>query len=457
MKLEIKPRFLSFIALALFGFLIAIVIVNPVTANTTQINHTLLNSNPLYFEQQGQQFYTKNNFLEAIEQWQQAAKIYTQQKNVISQVRVLNNLALAYQQIGSFKDARENLNQSHALLRNQAAQQENSAYLQVLAQTLNTQGILQLAQGEVAEASLTWQQATEIYQQVGDRAGVIRSSINLANALKTLGRYRRAYKVLTQVEQDLQQQPDSLLKAAALRSYGDILRLIGELKPAQQVLTQSLVIANKLGSLEDQVKALFALGNNSKANQSDRQALKYYQQALTICQQEPTCAAGNLSRQVNLALFKLFLNTENWQQAEELLPKIEFSLTNLVPNRTNIYQQISLAHSLLELKRKLQPKHLKLNKNISWQKIDSILADAAQKAQNISDIRAKIYILGLQGQVYEQQQQWSKAKKLTQQALLLAKTINAPEIDYLWQWQLGRIFQAEKKITPKRSQFIPKQ
>ncbi|MDJ0689886.1 MAG: CHAT domain-containing protein [Xenococcaceae cyanobacterium MO_188.B32] len=438
MKPKIKPHFVLIIALALFGFIIAIGI-NPIVANTVPINHTPLDKNPLYFEQQGKQLYTIKDFTGAIERWQQAAKIYAEQQDVIGHARVLTNLALAYQQIGSFEQAREQIDRSLSLLRTQAAGSENSAYLQVLAQTLNTQGILQLARGEVEEASITWQNATEIYQQVGDRTGVIRSSINLASALKNLGMHRRAYKLLTQVEQDLQQQPDSLLKAAALRNYGDILRLMGELKQARQTLNQSLVIARKLGSLEDRVKALFALGNNWHANKNARQALKYYQQALIVCRQEPTCRAGNLPLQVNLALLKLFLGTENWQQAKELLPKIESSLTNLSLDRTNIYQQINFAHSLLELKQK----QLEWTKNIPWQKIEFILADAAQKVENTSNIRAKTYILGLQGQVYERQQQWSKAEKLTQQALLLAQTINAPEIRYLWQWQLGRIFQAE--------------
>ncbi|MGK7936330.1 MAG: CHAT domain-containing protein [Xenococcaceae cyanobacterium] len=443
MKLEIKLRFLLFIALTLFSFVIAVVGINPVVANTTEVTEILGNENPSYVEEQGKQLYTINNFTEAIARWQQAAKIYAEQNNILGQARVITNLALAYQQIGNFEQARANINQSLSLLHSQTAPQKTNAYFQVLAQTLNNQGILQLAQGEEQQASMTWQNATEIYQQIGDRTGVIRSSINLVSALRSLGMYSHAYKVLAPVEQDLQQQPDSLLKAAALRSYGDILRLMGELQQAQHTLTQSLVIAEKLDSPQDQVKTLFVLGNNWQANKNDRQALKYYQQAATICQQEPTCAVGDLPRQVNLAIFKCFLETENWQQAEKLLPTLKSSLTNLPPNRTNIYQQIIFAHSLIKLQQKLPQEQFKQPKRISWQQIESILADAGQKAEITANKRAKTYILGLQGQVYEQQQQWSKAKKLTEQALLLAQTIDAPEISYLWQWQLGRICQAQ--------------
>ena len=445
MEFRIKPRFFSFIALALLGLLLSTIIVNPIFAKTPQIDHIIVDNKPALFEQEGKQLYTQDRLTEAIDVWQQAVTIYAEQNNLIGQARVLNNLALAYQQIGKPQQAKQSISRSLSILKSQSGDKDGQSHSQVLAQALNTQGILQLATGGVEEASITWQNAIEIYQQVGDRVGVIRSSINLASAFKTLGLYRRAYKLLTQVEQDLQQQTDSLLKTAALRSYGDILRLVGELQSAKQTLAQSLAIAEKLNSTKDRVKTLFAMGNTWRADNNNSQALKFYQQALNLCQQDQICAQTNLELQVNLALLKLFLNTENWQQAEKLLPGIQSSLTNLFPNRTNIYKQISFAHSLIELKQKSQQKQVKLKQSLSWHYINSILANGVQKAEILDDNRAKSYILGLQGQIYEYQQKWSSAQELTENALVLAQSLNAPEISYLWQWQLGRIWQAQKK------------
>jgi CHAT domain-containing protein len=48
--------------------------------------------------------------------------------------------------------------------------------------------------------------------------------------------------------------------------------------------------------------------------------------------------------------------------------------------------------------------------------------------------------------LYEQTQQWGIAQDLTQQALLLAQAINAPDIAYQWQWQLGRLLKAQGNI-----------
>lgn len=75
--------------------------------------------------------------------------------------------------------------------------------------------------------------------------------------------------------------------------------------------------------------------------------------------------------------------------------------------------------------------------------VAQILATAVQQAKSLGDQRAEAYALGNLGSLYEQAQQWSSAKDLTQQALLLAQSINAADIAYRWQWQLGRLLKAQ--------------
>ncbi|MEO1341673.1 MAG: CHAT domain-containing protein, partial [Cyanobacteria bacterium J06635_13] len=53
-------------------------------------------------------------------------------------------------------------------------------------------------------------------------------------------------------------------------------------------------------------------------------------------------------------------------------------------------------------------------------------------------------------QIKEELADWQSAQEYTSQALILAQSINAPEVSYLWQWQLGRISQA----LGERSQAI---
>ncbi|MEO1590660.1 MAG: CHAT domain-containing protein [Cyanobacteria bacterium J06632_22] len=77
--------------------------------------------------------------------------------------------------------------------------------------------------------------------------------------------------------------------------------------------------------------------------------------------------------------------------------------------------------------------------------VATLLRETQQAAQVLGDPRSESYALGSLGHVYEQAQQWSDAAALTQRALLISQGINAPEISYRWQWQLGRILKADSR------------
>jgi hypothetical protein len=66
--------------------------------------------------------------------------------------------------------------------------------------------------------------------------------------LRVLGFYQRVKDTLEQASQILQDQPESAIKAAGLLSFGDALRLVGDLGKSQEVLQQSLTISQQLQS-----------------------------------------------------------------------------------------------------------------------------------------------------------------------------------------------------------------
>jgi CHAT domain-containing protein len=49
--------------------------------------------------------------------------------------------------------------------------------------------------------------------------------------------------------------------------------------------------------------------------------------------------------------------------------------------------------------------------------------------------------------LYEKERDWTSAQKYTRSALLIARAIDAPDIAYQWQWQMGRILKAQKNNT----------
>ncbi|AFZ34186.1 Tetratricopeptide TPR_1 repeat-containing protein [Stanieria cyanosphaera PCC 7437] len=446
MQLNIKKRLILLLTLASIGLFTSLLGTNlPMIAQTLasyeQSQIATNASQTAIIEQQGKNYYTQGQWHKAIALWQQVVRSYASQEDFISQGRVLSNLALAYQQLGKWQQAQQSIKASFQLLKQIS---DNSTQKQrLIAQILNNQGILQLEQGQAEDAIASWQQATEVYQQLNDQEGVIRATINQANAFKALGLYHRAAKTLELLNQTLAQQPVSLLKAVSLRSYGDILRLVGELSQAKETVTKSLTIATQLKSLEDEAKARLSLGNIFWANDDYQKALESYQQGLLTCQASFVCGKSNLPVQINLAQFNLLLDTQFWHRASELIPEIRVSLANLPLSQTNVYKQISFANSLIKLRQKAQQEHKNSTNLPSWQEISQILELAIKKSQNLGSSRAESYAVGLLGQIAEFQQQWLKAENLTEQALMIAQTINAPEISYLWQWQLGRIVQAQ--------------
>ncbi|MGB5633158.1 MAG: tetratricopeptide repeat protein, partial [Waterburya sp.] len=305
-------------------------------------------------EAQGKYFYSIAQFQQAADSWQQAVGAYDNQ-DTLSQARVLSNLALAQSQLNHWSQATENINTGLDLLRNDS-RLGTSDKIRARAQILNNQGIIKLNQGRGEEAIAIWSQARDNYEQVGDELGVIRASINQAGAFKQLGLYRRALKTLTAVESSLVQQSDSLIKVAGLRSYGDILRLMGQVERSQKILEQSLTIASRLESSGEQVKIYLLLGNTYKANNPDK-ARELYQQGLETCQKQSNCLQTDLPLQIYLAKLNLLLKATNKQQETALISAIKTEFAHLPLNRANIDRKINFVHSLVELANRPKTKH----------------------------------------------------------------------------------------------------
>lgn len=379
--------------------------------------------------QQGRNLYEAERFHEASLVFQQASVAFKAQGDRIRQAMSLSNLSLVYQQLGQWSKASQAINQSLNLLQDTSTEQASRS--QILAQALDIQGRLELAQGKAELALNTWQQAAAIYAKIGDRTGSIRSHINSAQALQSLGNYRQAQKTLTEINQTLQHQPDSTLKATGLRSLGNVLRVVGDLEQSRKILQQSLEVATRMPSQSPQVisETWLSLGNTATAQQDTPAALNYYQQAAA------TSTSSTTRIQADLNQLRLLLADNQLNVAQALVPKIQAQIPNLPASRKAVYARINFAQSLMKLKAGQEVKE-----------IAQMLATAVQQARDLQDQRSVAYALGNLGGLYEQTQQFDSAQDLTQQALVISQAINVPDITYRWQWQLGRLLKAKGDI-----------
>jgi CHAT domain-containing protein len=391
--------------------------------NLLALKGSVLESNQSLL-QQSKTFYDAGQYAQAIVQLKQAIAKFTSQGDVLNQALALGNLSLAYQQLSKWEEATQATAASLKLLQDPALNQRQ----QVIAQVLDIQGRWQFNTGQSQQALDSWQQSGVIYQQLGEVTGALKSRINSVQALQDLGLVTRALNVLTEINETLSSAPDSLTKAVGLRSFGDVLQLVGDLERSQQVLEQSLAIAQNLQSPQNISAALFSLGNTARAQQETQTALKFYQQAAST-------ATPTIKLQAQLNQLSLLIDTQQFAEAQKLLPQIEAQIGQLPGGRTAIYAQINFAQSLKRLKDVPNPPQVVA--------VAQLLATAVKQAHSLQDPRIEAYAIGSLGELYEQNQQVTAAKKLTEQALLLSQSVNAPDISYRLQWQLGRLLKTE--------------
>ena len=387
-------------------------------------------SAPTTLLEEAKTLYEQGQFTSAIKIWQQALSGIADQGDLLRQAMILNDLSLAYQHLGRWPQASEAITKGLGLLNRNIS--SSKSQIKVKAHLLNTQGRLQLAQGKPEQALTTWQQAASTYAKAGDQSGVVIGLVNQSQALQSLGSYREALDILAIANKKLSQQPDSLLKAAELRSLGNVWRVVGNLEKSRQFLKQSLVIANQLRADKDIGEALMSLGNLARAQQDNQSALDFYRQAAAA---EPSARIESELNQLTL-----LLQSQQLDNAKTLLPHLQGAIANLPPSHDSIYARISLAQSLTQLK---QSSTTDFPSQVD---ITNLLTTAIQQAKSLGDQRAEAYAIGHLGGLYEQTHQWPNAKSLTQQALILAQSINAPDIGYRWQWQMGRLLKAQGDI-----------
>ncbi|MDF5729591.1 MAG: CHAT domain-containing protein [Rhizonema sp. PD38] len=387
---------------------------------------------------QGEALYQAGRFSEAATILQLAVRTFQRESNNLAQAAALTNLSLVYQQLDLWKEADAAINSSLKLLGWDETNQKlnvnhpKSELLSILAQTLNIQGGLQLAQGQADVSLKTSQMAEQIWRKLGDHAGVTRSRINSAQALRVSGFDRRSFDILNEVSQQLLSSPDSLVKVTALRALGNTQQQFGYLENSRKNLNLSLQIAQRLQMAQEISLTELSIGNTARALGNIEDAIIDYKNAAT--------GPNPLTKvQAQINQLSLLIENEHLAEAKTLIPTIQAELANLPTNQAGIYARINFARTLTKIGSKKD--------------IAEILTTSVQQAKIIGDQRAESYALGSLGEVYEQNNQWLEAQDLTQQALFLAQKIDASNIAYRWEWQLGRLFKARGDIQSAISAY----
>ena len=394
---------------------------------------------------QSQELYQAGKYLEAVQLLKIAANQFKNTNDKLNEAVALSNLSLGYQQLGEWQEATKTITQSIQLLQTLEKSGSSKQLAQVIAQTMEVRGGLELARGQTETALNTWQDAAKIYQQLDENSSLIRNRINQAQAMQAFGNYLQARDTLNSVEEILQKQQNSPLKATGLRSLGNVLQTLGYLKDSQEILEQSYSVAEQIQDFNAQSNALLSLGNTARAQIYaqlslgdsknakiySRKAIQYYQRAAEIFE-----AKSEIRLQAQLNQLRLLVEEKQFNTAKALLPKIQSQIDNLPPSRTTVNIRVNFAQTMSKM----------IEYDTHPKQVAQMLAQAVEMATNLKDQRSESYALGTLGKLYEQNQQLSEAKEITQQALIKAESIDAQDIAYQWHWQIGRILEKQSNI-----------
>lgn len=396
---------------------VQLLIASPLNASVS----TLLPANSL---EQGRKLYHSGRFAEAATTWQMAVQYYRNQGDRLNEALSLNYLSLAQQELHQLEAAKQSIEQSLQLV--QTAQPPTDAI--IWAQLLNTQAKLQLSSGKAETALMTWQQAQKFYEQAGDITGSIGVQINQTQALQSLGFSRRSQQQLQGLTSKLATMPDSEVKVSSLRSLGLALQMIGDRK-SQEVLEQSLAIAQKIDAKPQLSSILLSLGKNASYWQDPEAAFNYFEQA------EQLATNPNDSLQGRLARFQLLLDYNKPEYAASLAPQLWQKLQELPPSHNSLGAAINFVALLNR-----QPNSQSM---LPIAQQAELMAATVKSAKKLQDTTATAYALHQWGQIYSRTQQWSEAKKLAEESLNIARQMAADDIISQSAWQVGKLYQQQ--------------
>ncbi|MBF2099123.1 MAG: CHAT domain-containing protein [Gloeomargaritaceae cyanobacterium C42_A2020_066] len=306
-----------------------------------------------------------------------------------------------------------------------------------LAQALMVQGRLLWVQGKFEVGLPVLERATVLYQQLGDQQGELQALMGQALMLRGLGLNQRALRILRREEERVAGQPNSLAKVRFLQELGNSFRLTGDRKRAQATLQSALAVAKSLPEVPGETLASVwvALGNTAHAQGQITEALQFYAAA---AEADPTGRPG-LSAQLNqLRLLASAPQLSAVQQAlrQTLVTTLPQRLAQLPPGRPAVEARLNFARSLQRLPRT----------EVSGATVVSQFAQAVDEARALGDRRTLSYGLGYWGNLYEAGRQWEVARQLTAEALQVAQQLQASELVYEWQWQMGRLYAAQGQM-----------
>jgi CHAT domain-containing protein len=301
------------------------------------------------------------------------------------------------------------------------------------ADTFMNEGLNQFKRGHFEMALENWQQAANFYAQSKKINLYINVLLKLAEGYQRLGHYQKAESKLQMALQQAQNSHDEKQKAKVLGSLGQLGYVMGKLKKAQTYLNESIQLAQQTQQGLLQAWGLLHLGQIFAAQQDYQTAQTKFRQSIQLAQHQPGLALKGLMNQI-----RVWLQMGNTQKAATQLASLWSQLQQLPENHEKAYLLLKLSELVGQLKA------AKINFGLQAQFLNAAL----RTAKAINDQYSFSQANGALGSLYKQANQYDNALRLTRLARIAAEQVDAKRLLYRWEWQIGKLLNAQGKIEP---------
>ena len=416
--------------------------------------------------QQGIDRYQAGDYQGAIAPWQAALSTYQGQRDRRNSAIVLENLARAHRHLGQLEQAIQNWQQVITLHHQLGDEQKVGQMLTEQAQTHSRQGnyrqaIALLCAPPAADTTCKPSTAVAIARHHGDRRGETAALGSLGTAYYLEGDYERAIDWLQAGLAISQQLDPPTYTAAMMNSLGNTYASLAQadyrraVSVSQTLYDPSFTIA-QAGISRSRRRSPRVRALQRKAAGNDDQALAYFEQSLAAAQVQdhpPEILRALLNM---IAIYDRTqaqaLDPKTQQQARDRMARTQQQaltlLEHLPENRETVFATLKLANLWQPAPNPEARRAGSQCLNVDDpSEIQTLLQRAQVLGERIGDRRAESFALGALGHFYECRQAYEQALAFTQQARWRAESLQDRDSLYRWEWQTGRILEAQGDQT----------
>jgi len=329
-----------------------------------------------------------------------------------------------------------------------------------------------------------------------------------AHEYQTAGQYQKALSLLLGMHPNMGQSSDRSLKTLFFTTLGDLYLCMGNTKKASNYLMESIEEARMGGDPLLMAAGLNNLGNFFSSAGKYVKALAAYEEALRLIKEKgketaskllinivrlrhynrvgynDLCEDMNLLRSLkemqkeyadadqgsNKHWFaslrgktqellpdevSFFPSSLSGNYAEDIMESIEktYQTINTIPaSYQKTVDMICLGILALGIQNDIQKEGAGYESKLK-DIASHLFTGASRVAEELGDLGLLAYSNGYLGQVYESEGRYQEAFTLTRKAIFAAQQGYFPEILYLWQWQLGRLFEAVAEKDKARKAY----